>query len=76
MNNKELKSLLKILRLNGVSKYSTSEINIELDKDFFIHDRANQISTEGQETVEEEIPTDELTGDDLIYYSVNKGIEA
>ncbi len=61
---KELKALLKVLRENGVLFYKTSELELKLSSE------ASLVVKDEQEQSDTINTPDELTDEQLMYYSV------
>lgn len=68
MELKELKELLKVLRDKGVVEYKTSQIELKLSED------APQSKYKKRQEVEE-IEDQELTDEELLYYSATPPLE-
>lgn len=67
MSPKELKGLLKVLRTNGVLKYSTPELSLELDRDYLVSDRERSSAMPSDDLIEtDEEMTDEMILDMLV----------
>jgi len=72
MNNKDLKSLLKIMRLNGVLVYKTQELELQLSPLSLLVDEKPTSTTIVQDTTDNpyaNFPTGMLSDQELMFYS-------
>jgi hypothetical protein len=74
MDQKQLKSLLKTLRENGVVEYNTPELTLKLDTQFLINkDKPQSLPIASEEAPVDNtwsnFPAGELSPDQLAFYS-------
>lgn len=71
MDLKQLKSLLKVLRENGVTEYTSSELTLKVSHEYLISkDRPATLQTEiPTENPYANFPDGELTPEQLMFYS-------